>query len=93
MQLGLEGKVAVVTGASSGIGLAATRALTGEGVHVVAGARKSSPELEALVRAGSVQSVSVDLRHPRVPPTSPRSRSSTAGSTSSSTTLARRSLV
>ena len=64
MQLGLEGKVAVVTGASRGIGLAATRALTGEGVHVVAGARKSSPELEALVRAGSVQSVSVDLSTP-----------------------------
>ncbi len=67
MQLGLEGKVAVVTGASRGIGLAATRALTEEGAHVVAGARKGSRELEALVGAGSVQSVSVDLSTPSGP--------------------------
>jgi NAD(P)-dependent dehydrogenase (short-subunit alcohol dehydrogenase family) len=67
VQLGLEGKVAVVTGASRGIGLAATRALTDEGAHVVAGARKSSPELEALVGAGSVKSVSVDLSTPSGP--------------------------
>ncbi len=37
MKLELDGKVAVVTGASKGIGLAVTRALTNEGVHVVAG--------------------------------------------------------
>ena len=67
MQLGLEGKVAVVTGASRGIGLAATRALTDEGAHVVAGARKSTPELEALVGAGSVESVAVDLSTPSGP--------------------------
>jgi NAD(P)-dependent dehydrogenase (short-subunit alcohol dehydrogenase family) len=45
MKLGLEGKVAVVTGASKGIGLAVTRALIDEGVHVVAGARDGSAEL------------------------------------------------
>jgi NAD(P)-dependent dehydrogenase (short-subunit alcohol dehydrogenase family) len=67
MQLGLEGKVAVVTGASRGIGLAVTRALASEGSHVVAGARNSSPELEALVETGSVQSVSVDLATPSGP--------------------------
>jgi NAD(P)-dependent dehydrogenase (short-subunit alcohol dehydrogenase family) len=61
LQLGLEGKVAVVTGASRGIGLAATRALTDEGAHVVAGARQSTPDLEALVAAGSVEAVAVDL--------------------------------
>ena len=33
MKLGLEGKVAVVTGASKGIGLAVTRALVDESVH------------------------------------------------------------
>ena len=41
MDLGLTDKVAVVTGASKGIGLAVTRALVDEGAHVVAGARSS----------------------------------------------------
>lgn len=47
MDLGLTGKVAIVTGASRGIGLATARALSAEGAHVVGAARKPSAELEA----------------------------------------------
>jgi NAD(P)-dependent dehydrogenase (short-subunit alcohol dehydrogenase family) len=61
MDLGLDGKVAVVTGASKGIGLAVTRALAAEGVHVVAGARKITDNLAALVETGQVRHVEVDL--------------------------------
>ena len=39
MDLDLDGKVAVVTGAAKGIGLAVTKALVEEGAHVVAGSR------------------------------------------------------
>ncbi len=39
MDLGLSGKVAVVTGGSRGLGLAAAQALAGEGCRVVIGAR------------------------------------------------------
>jgi NAD(P)-dependent dehydrogenase (short-subunit alcohol dehydrogenase family) len=61
MDLALEGRTAVVTGASKGIGLAITRALVAEGVHVVAGSREQSTELAELEAAGSVRTVTVDL--------------------------------
>jgi NAD(P)-dependent dehydrogenase (short-subunit alcohol dehydrogenase family) len=61
MDLGLEGKRAVVTGASKGIGLALARRLVTEGVAVVAGSRRSSSELDALFDKGDVVHVSVDL--------------------------------
>ena len=61
MDLGLSGRVAVVTGASKGIGLAVSRALSNEGVHVVAGARQTTDELSALATTGLVQVVEVDL--------------------------------
>ena len=38
MNLNLDGKTALVTGASKGIGLAIARALVGEGANVVTGA-------------------------------------------------------
>jgi NAD(P)-dependent dehydrogenase (short-subunit alcohol dehydrogenase family) len=67
MDLGLEGRVAVVTGASKGIGLAITRALVAEGVRVVAGARETSEQLDELAQKGSVQQVLVDLSTPDGP--------------------------
>jgi NAD(P)-dependent dehydrogenase (short-subunit alcohol dehydrogenase family) len=67
MQLELEGKVAVVTGASRGIGLAAARALAAEGAHVVAGARSTSAELDDLVGTAPVEFVAVDLSTPSGP--------------------------
>ena len=64
MELHLAGKVAVVTGASKGIGLAITRALALEGVTVVAGALHGSAELDEVTGAQFVQ---VDLSTPTGP--------------------------
>jgi NADP-dependent 3-hydroxy acid dehydrogenase YdfG len=65
----LEGKVAVVTGASSGIGEATVRALVGEGACVVAGARRKE-RLEELVEVatrdgGRVVAVGCDVTDER----------------------------
>lgn len=67
MDLGLAEKVAVVTGASKGIGLAIVSGLVAEGAKVVAGARSSSTELDALVASGNVIFVSVDLSRADAP--------------------------
>lgn len=64
MDLGLHGKVAVVTGASKGIGLAIVRAFLNEGASVVTGARSSSPEMEALAGTGQFTFIPVDLSGP-----------------------------
>jgi NAD(P)-dependent dehydrogenase (short-subunit alcohol dehydrogenase family) len=60
MDLQLRGKIAVVTGASKGIGLAVTAALADEGVQVVAGARTPGPALPGFP-ADRVVFVPVDL--------------------------------
>lgn len=57
MDLELAGKVAVVTGANNGIGLAVTEALLAEGAYVVAGSRST----ENLVGRDRVSAVAVDL--------------------------------
>jgi len=46
MELNLTGKIAIVTGASRGIGLATVRALAAEGVRVAGIARTATPELK-----------------------------------------------
>ncbi len=53
MDLGLTDKVAVVTGANKGIGLAITNALVGEGAYVVAGSL-STENLDGLDRVTAV---------------------------------------
>jgi NAD(P)-dependent dehydrogenase (short-subunit alcohol dehydrogenase family) len=63
MDLKLAGKIAVVTGASKGIGLAVTRALAEEGARVVAGARG----VESLAGLPGVTGVALDLAAPDGP--------------------------
>ena len=65
MDLELQDRVAVVTGASKGIGLAITSALLEEGARVVATSRRSTPELEAL--SGELVHVPADLMDPGAP--------------------------
>jgi len=61
MDLHLESKVALVTGASKGIGLAITCALAKEGVRVVAGAREFDAPMLQFADSAQVQPVAVDL--------------------------------
>src|SRR5215468_3912582 len=63
MDLKLTGKIAVVTGASKGIGLAVTRALVDEGARVVAGARSTN----GLATLDRVTAVAIDLGTPEGP--------------------------
>ena len=67
MDLNLRGKIAVVTGASKGIGLAITKALVAEGARVIAGARDVGGELGALAARDAIRAVSVDLSTPGGP--------------------------
>lgn len=65
MELGLNDKTAIVTGASRGIGLAIAQALAEEGVKVIGAARTITPELEKVAAA----TVPVDLSKPEGPVT------------------------
>ncbi|MET4613456.1 NAD(P)-dependent dehydrogenase (short-subunit alcohol dehydrogenase family) [Rhodococcus sp. PvR044] len=61
MDLHLDGKIAVVTGASKGIGLAITDRLAEAGAHIVAGSRTRSTRLEELESDGRATFVPADL--------------------------------
>ena len=65
MDLQLADHVAVVTGASKGIGLAIARTLLEENARVVAASRARTPELDAL--DGELVHVPVDLMDPEGP--------------------------
>ncbi|SEN93447.1 NAD(P)-dependent dehydrogenase, short-chain alcohol dehydrogenase family [Actinacidiphila rubida] len=61
MDLELDGRIAVVTGASKGIGLATAASLVEAGAHVVGGSRAPSPEFDELVASGRATFVQGDL--------------------------------
>ena len=65
MELNLSHRVAVVTGASKGIGLAVTRTLLDEGARVAATSRNRTPELDEL--SGDLVHVPADLMDPHAP--------------------------
>jgi NAD(P)-dependent dehydrogenase (short-subunit alcohol dehydrogenase family) len=67
MNVDLAGQTAVVTGASRGIGLAITQALAASGARVIAGARKSSAELDGLAAGGGAAVLEADLADPAGP--------------------------
>jgi 3-oxoacyl-[acyl-carrier protein] reductase len=61
----LEGRVAVVTGASRGIGRAAAEAFGAAGAHVVVGYRSGAEEAAAVAEAiGDARAVRVDVAEP-----------------------------
>ncbi|MFD7754602.1 SDR family NAD(P)-dependent oxidoreductase [Streptomyces sp. NPDC059757] len=66
MDLKLLDRVAIVTGASKGIGLAVTRSLLEEGAKVVAVSRRMTPELKDLEGVGLLH-VPADLMDPDAP--------------------------
>jgi NAD(P)-dependent dehydrogenase (short-subunit alcohol dehydrogenase family) len=66
MDLELTDRVAVVTGASKGIGLAVVRTLLAEGARVVAASRTGSAEL-AQLSGPALRHVAVDLMQPSAP--------------------------
>ncbi|WP_283134711.1 SDR family NAD(P)-dependent oxidoreductase [Rhizohabitans arisaemae] len=57
----LSGRLAVVTGGSSGLGLATTRALAGAGAHVLVPARRPTAAQEAVAGIDNVEVEELDL--------------------------------
>ena len=61
MDLGLQGKVAVVTGSSRGLGLASARALVAEGCHVCISGRGEEALADAALELASASSVGAEV--------------------------------
>src|SRR5436190_21654566 len=67
MDLGLEGRICLVTGSTSGIGLATARLLAGEGAQVVVCGREFDRVDRARRETGAAFGVVVDLEEPGAP--------------------------
>jgi NAD(P)-dependent dehydrogenase (short-subunit alcohol dehydrogenase family) len=67
VQLGLEDRVCLVTGSTSGIGLAAARALAEEGARVVVSGRDAGRVERARADTGAALGVVCDLSEPDAP--------------------------
>jgi NAD(P)-dependent dehydrogenase (short-subunit alcohol dehydrogenase family) len=68
MDLGLKGKIALITGATSGVGAEIARTLAAEGASVALNYRSSGPEAEALAgeikaKGGSAKIYQADITH------------------------------
>ncbi|WP_339692057.1 SDR family oxidoreductase [uncultured Parasphingorhabdus sp.] len=61
MKLGLERRVALVTGGSAGVGLGIAKALAAEGVRLVIAGRREDALSRACAEIGDARSVSIDL--------------------------------
>jgi 3-oxoacyl-[acyl-carrier protein] reductase len=67
MDLGLAGRVALVTGSTSGLGLASARALAAEGASVVICGRRGDLAAEEAAALPSAVGVQADLTNPDAP--------------------------
>lgn len=64
MDLGLSGRVAVVPGATSGLGAAVVRALSAEGMHVAFGGRRADLAAQQASQLPSAVGIGVDITDP-----------------------------
>ena len=60
----LTGKVVVITGGHSGIGLETTRVLSGKGAKIIVGARDVEKATQSLAKIANVEILALDLSRP-----------------------------